>query len=155
MVTFVPGFVSQEFADATAPLWAEYKERTRGIGEPAERQRIYRELVASLSVPKVTIGRVADHIEHVRQVAGIDHVGLGGDYDGNDRWPEGLEDVSRYPHLFAELIRRGWSDADLKKLAGRNLLRALRGAEATATRLQASRPPSNATIEQLDGAATH
>jgi membrane dipeptidase len=96
---------------------------------------------------------VADHVEHVRKVAGVDNIGLGGDYDGNDTWPEGLEDVSGYPRLFAELVRRGWSDADLAKLAQGNLLRALRSAEATARRLQGSRPASLATIEKLDGAA--
>jgi membrane dipeptidase len=78
-------------------------------------------------------------------------VGIGGDFDGNDRWPEGLDDVSKYPNLFAELIRRGWSDADLAKLAGANLLRAFRAAEDVAGRLQAARPPSTATIDQLDG----
>jgi membrane dipeptidase len=153
MVTFVAAFVSQEFADATTPAWQEYKKRTEGVTDSAERQRIYKELMATVTVPKVTIGQVADHIEHVRKVAGVDHVGLGGDYDGNDRWPEGMEDVSSYPRLFAELIRRGWSDADLGKLAGGNLLRALRGAEATARRLRASRPASTATIEQLDRGA--
>jgi membrane dipeptidase len=102
---------------------------------------------------KITIGQVADHIEHVRKVAGVDHIGLGGDYDGNDTWPEGLEDVSGYPRLFAELVRRGWSDADLAKLADLNLLRVLRSAEATARRLQAARPASIATIQKLDGAS--
>jgi membrane dipeptidase len=150
MVTFVAGFVSQEFADATGPLWAEYRRRTRELA-PGERQRVYREMMASARLPRVTIGQVADHVEHVRKLAGADHVGLGGDFDGNEQWPEGLDDVSRYPYLFAELIRRGWSDADLTKLAGANVLRALRGAEAVAKRLQASRPASNATIEQLDG----
>ena len=90
-------------------------------------------------------------MEHVRNVAGVDHVGLGGDYDGNDSWPVGLEDVSTYPNLFAELIRRGWSDADLAKLAGENVLRALRQAEAVAKRLRVDRPPSMATLESLDG----
>jgi membrane dipeptidase len=94
---------------------------------------------------------VADHIEHVRKIAGSDHVGIGSDFDGIDTVPEGLEDVSKFPELFAELIRRGWSDSDLKKLAGRNVLRALRGAEATAARLQKTREPSTKTIEQLDG----
>ncbi len=103
-------------------------------------------------VGRATIGQVADHVEHVRKLAGVDHVGLGGDYDGNDSWPVGLEDVSGYPRLFAELVRRGWSDADLRKLAGGNVLRVLRAAEATARRLQRERPPSQATIEQLDGA---
>ena len=95
--------------------------------------------------------QVADHIEHVRQVAGVDHVGIGSDFDGIDYVPVGLEDVSKFPDLFAELIRRGWTDADLKKLAGQNLLRVLRQAEATAARLQREREPSTKTIEQLDG----
>ena len=100
---------------------------------------------------KVTIAQVADHIDHVRKVAGVDHVGLGGDYDGNDAWPEGLEDVSSYPKLFAELIRRGWSDADLAKLSQGNVLRVMAQAETVARRLQLARPPSIATLESLDG----
>ena len=92
---------------------------------------------------------MADHIEHVRKVAGVDHVGIGSDFDGIDTVPEGLEDVSKFPELFAELIRRGWSDADLKKLAGQNVLRALRAAEATAARLQ----KSAAAVDEDDRAA--
>jgi membrane dipeptidase len=151
MVTFVAAFVSQEFADAYAPLRKAITARTAGVKDEAARERIEKEVMAGATLPKVTIAQVADHIEHVRQVAGADHVGLGGDYDGNDRWPEGLEDVSRYPSLFAELIRRGWSDADLRKLAGGNALRAMRAAEAAARRLQAVRPASTAAIEELDG----
>ena len=82
----------------------------------------------------------------LRRVAGVDHVGLGGDFDGMSAAPVGLEDVSKYPHLLAELARRGWTDAELEKLAGRNLLRVLRAAEATAVRLQAARPASLATF---------
>ena len=102
-------------------------------------------------IPRVTVAQVADHVDHVRQVAGVDHVGLGGDYDGNDEWPEGMEDVSSYPKLFAELVRRGWSDEDLARLADGNILRVWRQAEVVARRLQASRPASVATIEELDG----
>jgi membrane dipeptidase len=102
--------------------------------------------------PKATIKDVADHIEHVRDVAGIDHVGIGADFFGHaDYMVPGLEDVSRYPYLFAELIRRGWSDAMLKKLARGNLLRTMRQAEEVAARLQKARAPSYQTIEQLDG----
>ena len=93
---------------------------------------------------------MADHIEHVASIAGVDHVGIGSDFDGSTDEPAGLEDVSRFPDLFAELIRRGWSDADLEKLAGGNVLRALRGAEDVASRLATSRSPSTATIETLD-----
>jgi membrane dipeptidase len=150
MITFVAAFVSPEFAKASAPVWKEYERRTAGLGDAVERQRIYDELVKDFKPPLVTIGQLADHFDHVRNVAGVDHIGIGADYDGNTDWPAGLEDVSRYPRLFAELIRRGWSDADLKKVAGANILRALRGAEATARRLQAARPPSVATIEQMD-----
>ena len=96
---------------------------------------------------------VAYHVEHVRKVAGIDHVGIGSDFDGIDKGPRGLEDVSRYPYLFAELARRGWTDEELEKLAGLNILRVMRKAEEVSRRLQASRPASTATIEQLDGAA--
>ena len=74
-------------------------------------------------------------MEHARKVAGVDHVGIGGDYDGNDEWPVGMEDVSSYPLLFAELVRRGWSDRDLAKLARGNILRVMREAEAVAARL--------------------
>ena len=98
-----------------------------------------------------SLSDVADHIEHVRRVAGADHVGIGGDFDGIEAGPHGLEDVSTYPALFAELSRRAWSDEDLMKLAGENLLRVMREAERTARRLQRERPPSTKTIEELDG----
>jgi membrane dipeptidase len=79
---------------------------------------------------------VADHIEYVRRVAGVEHVGIGGDFDGNSEWPVGLSDVSMYPNLFAELIRRGWSDRDLTLLAGENVLRALEQAERVSAEMQ-------------------
>ena len=103
--------------------------------------------------PWATLSDVADHIEYVRDVAGIDHVGLGADYDGMepDPPPVGLEDVSKYPALLSELSRRGWSEDDLAKLAGRNVLRAWAEAENAAARIQQQRGPSNAMIEELDG----
>jgi membrane dipeptidase len=152
MVTFVSAFLSPELAKASGPLWKEYEERTRGVTDPAERERIGRDVAARMPKVTVTIAQVADHVDHVRKVAGADHVGLGGDYDGNDSWPEGLEDVSGYPRLLAELARRGWSDEDLGKLASGNVLRAMRRAEEVARRLSAERPASTATIEALDGA---
>jgi membrane dipeptidase len=79
--------------------------------------------------------QVVDHIEHIRKIAGIDHIGLGGDFDGITSVPVGLEDVSTYPVLLAELLRRGYSDDDVKKIAGRNILRVMRAAEAAALRL--------------------
>ena len=100
---------------------------------------------------EATLSDVADHIDHVTATAGIDHVGVGSDFDGIDSTPIGLEDVSTYPSLFAELSRSGWIEQDLRKLAGENLLRVMREAEAVARRLQREGPPSTATIEQLDG----
>jgi len=98
-----------------------------------------------------TISDVADHIEYIRDVAGIDHVGIGSDFDGIPEYVEGLEDVSTFPALFIELARRGWSDEDLSKLAGENLLRVIRETESVAMRLQRQRPPSTKTFEEMDG----
>ena len=97
------------------------------------------------------LAEVADHIEHVRKVAGVNNVGIGSDFDGITDVIVGLEDVSTYPALFAELSRRGWSEADLKKLAGENVLRVLKQAETVSARLKRQRPPSTKTIQQLDG----
>jgi membrane dipeptidase len=151
MVTFVPAFVSAEAAawDTEARRQSEQLDKT--VSDTAERRRLRDQWKAAHPQPRATLAQVADHIEHVRKVAGVDHVGIGSDFDGIDTVPEGLEDVSRFPYLFAELIRRGWSDTDLKKLAGGNLLRALKAAESTAARLRKTRQPSTKTIEQLDG----
>ncbi len=99
---------------------------------------------------EATIDDVANHIEHVVAVAGVDHVGIGSDFDGISSTPVGMEDVSTYPALFAELSRRGWTEEDLAKLAGENVLRAMREAEEVARRLQRERSPSTATIDALD-----
>jgi membrane dipeptidase len=155
MVTFVPAFVSPEVAAWEARFREEEGDRLKAsASDTAEVRRLTREYEAKNPRPKATLKQVADHIEHVRRVAGVDHVGIGSDFDGIDTVPEGLEDVSTFPQLFAELIRRGWNDADLKKLAGKNLLRALRATEATAKRLQKTREPSTKTIEELDGKLT-
>jgi membrane dipeptidase len=136
MVTFVAGFIDPAIASVQRPAMEEMRRRTAGVTDSAERDRIENEVLANVSLPKTTIARVADHIDHIRQVAGADHVGIGGDFDGNSSWPEGLSDVSMYPQLFAELIRRGWSDRDLNKLAGANLLRVFERAERVAAELQ-------------------
>src|SRR5207302_9833382 len=104
-------------------------------------------LLEKLPRPEVTIADVVAHIEHARDVAGVDHIGVGGDYDGTDVFPVGLEDVSGYPALFAELLDRGWSAEDCAKLAGGNVLRALRDAESVSERLRKSVAPSLATQE--------
>ena len=103
--------------------------------------------------PRATIGDVADHLEHIRKVAGVDHVGMGSDFDGIPETPVGLEAVDKFPALLAQLARRGWSDAELAKVAGANLLRVMGQAEAVSARLRAARPPSSATIGALDGSA--
>ena len=139
MVTFVVPFISQAAADIAKPAMEKYRTLAQGKSEE-ERTKLYEQIMGEMraKMPKVTIADVADHIEYVKKMAGVDHVGIGSDYDGNDSWPEGMEDVSTFPKLFAELIRRGWSDEDLAKLAGGNVLRALGQAEAVAKKLQAS-----------------
>jgi membrane dipeptidase len=148
MVTFVPAFVSQACADWEAGLGGLQK----GVRSTPEREKIEKEYIRQHGPePTATLQQVADHIEHVRKIAGADHVGIAADFAGEGPFAQGLEDVSKYPDLFAELIRRGWPDGDLRKLAGENLLRTFREAEVVAARLQKSRGPSNATIEELDG----
>jgi membrane dipeptidase len=146
MVTFVPSFVSNANRLADIARDSAVRELVRGVTDPAERRRLAADYRAAHPIPNATIADVADHIEHVRKVAGIDHVGIGSDFDGIEYGPDGLEDVSKFPALFAELMRRGWSDSDLKKLAGENLLRVLREAERVAARLQRERQPSTAVI---------
>lgn len=137
MVTFPGAFVSQEVADAVAPALAAYRERAAAAETPAERAALRGEIFGALELPRVTVARVADHVEHVRDVAGVDHVGVGSDFDGAFGWPEGLSDVSMFPNLFAELVQRGWSDADLARLASENFLRVLRAAERVAAEIAA------------------
>jgi membrane dipeptidase len=135
MVTFVAGFIDPAIARIQQPAMDEYNRRAQGLSV-AEQDRVYEETVGKLKLPQTTVAKVADHFDHVRQVAGIEHVGIGGDFDGNSHWPAGLSDVSMYPNLFAELIRRGWTDHDLQLLAGGNLLRVLEKAEEVARSMQ-------------------
>jgi membrane dipeptidase len=134
MVTFVPGFVSQECADWLVALKAEAARRGLDPKDFAQLFSFEAEWRAAHPLPRATLAQVADHVEHVREVAGVEHVGLGGDFDGTSDVTAGLEDVSRYPALFAELLSRGWTEPDCAALAGRNLLRVLRQAEAFAAR---------------------
>jgi len=133
MVTFVPAFVSQECADWMAGLKSEAARRGLDPKDLSQLFVLKPEWEAEHPVPQAALAQVADHIEHVRAVAGLDHVGLGGDFDGTEDVTAGLEDVSTYPALFAELLRRGWTEPDCAALAGGNLLRALRAAEAYAS----------------------
>jgi len=155
MVTFVPGFISPDAAAYTRRADDALRAlNTRYAADSAGFDRDLADWRRANPAPRATLAQVADHVEHVRKVAGVDHVGIGGDFDGITETVEGLEDVSTYPALFAELARRGWSDTDLRKLAGENILRVMRQAERTAARLQRERAPSTATIEQLDGRKT-
>lgn len=151
MVTFVPGFISQEIATRGRERREALKAKLEGVTDEAQKKKITEDVAAQFKTKNATLAQVADHIEHIRRIAGIDHVGLGGDYDGTDELPEGLEDVSKYPNLIAELLRRGWTDADVKKLAGENILRVWAANEQIAARLKSERPASTATIESLDG----
>jgi membrane dipeptidase len=151
MVTFVPGFVSQaqvDYGRARARVVAE--SNTMHPTDAAARSAMLQRWESANVRPVATLKDVADHVDHVKRVAGVDHVGLGGDFDGITELVVGLEDVSTYPVLLAELARRGWTDAELKKLVGENVLRAMTRMEQVAARLQKERGPSAATIQQLD-----
>jgi membrane dipeptidase len=132
MVTFVAHFVSQECNDWLDGLKGEAARRGLDPRDLGALFSIKDEWEAAHPLPPATLAQVADHVDHVRAVAGIEHVGIGGDFDGTPDLPVGLHDVSRYPALFIELRRRGWSEADCKALAGGNILRVLRAAESFA-----------------------
>ena len=151
MVTFVASFISEQ-------------SRQHGLDRAAEEERLMSQGMGVASVegvlatwdeahpfPLPSLAEVADHIDHIRDVAGVDHIGIGGDFDGTTYLPVGLEDVSKYPALTAELLERGYSDEDARKILGLNVLRVMRQAESVAERLQAERGPSEALIEEIDG----
>ena len=153
MVNFYPGYISAARARWEADQAAE-KARYNSppfaglyIGQPERAKAALAEWERTHPMPAVTIGMVADHIEHVRKVAGIGSVGLGSDFDGIPNTPVGLDAVDKYPALLIELARRGWTDAELAAVAGGNMLRVMREAEAVAKRLQATEQPSTITID--------
>jgi membrane dipeptidase len=150
MITFVPAFVSQACRDWERQLADEMQRRGLDHRDISARKKLRSEWPIDHPRPRATLEDVVAHAEHVREVAGIDHIGIGGDYDGVDMLPDGLEDVSRYPAVIAALRGAGWSDQDCGKLANGNLIRVLRDAEAAAGLIQARRPPSAARIEDLD-----
>ena len=156
MVNFAPGYVSEARrrwdADRDAEQ-ARYNSPPFGglyIGQPERMAAALAAWEQAHPKPRATIGDVADHLEHIRKVAGVDHVGMGSDFDGIPETPVGLEAVDKFPALLAQLARRGWSDAELAKVAGANLLRVMGQAEAVSARLRAARPPSLATLATLD-----
>jgi membrane dipeptidase len=150
MVTFVPEFVSPaaaqwraEASAAAAAAGVDPKDWVAFRGFAADHVRTHPK-------PTATITDVVAHVEHVREVAGVDHVGIGGDYDGTDSLPVGLEDVTGYPRLVAALLERGWSDDEVGRLVRGNILRVLRDVESVAREVQRHRAPSVATITDLD-----
>ncbi|WP_206507431.1 dipeptidase [Streptomyces chrestomyceticus] len=152
MATFVPKFILPEAVDWT--LRADENMRAHGfhhLDTTAEGMAVHRAFEAGNPRPLATAATVADHLDHMREVAGVDHIGIGGDFDGTAFTPADLADVSGYPNLVAELLDRKWSTADLAKLTWQNAVRTLRGAEDVARAVQAERGPSVATIDQLDG----
>ena len=147
MVTFYPSYVSETVRLA----WINLREKIAiETEDPRERTKLF--IAQRPALPRPTLADVADHIDHIRNLIGIDYIGLGGDYDGMPPGPVGLEDVSTYPALLIELLRRGYSDADIAKIAGRNILRVMQDVETVARKEQARRLPSNAQIDELDTA---
>ncbi|WP_030572694.1 dipeptidase [Streptomyces aureocirculatus] len=151
MATFVPKFVLRAAVDWT--LAADENMRAHGfhhLDTTPDAMKVHAAFEESRPRPVATVATVADHLDHMREVAGVDHIGIGGDYDGTAFTPDGLDDVAGYPNLIAELFDRGWSRTDLAKLTWQNAVRALGAAEDVARDLQSRRGPSIATLEQLD-----
>lgn len=152
MVSFVPSFVSQEVAEHAQAREDQRKRLNDELGMDERRlQEGLNQWDNAHAMPRATVEQVADHIDHIRGVAGIDHIGIGSDFDGITSVPVGLEDVSAYPTLTVELLRREYRHEDILKILGGNVLRVIRETEKTAFGLQSLRGPSEASIEQLDG----
>jgi membrane dipeptidase len=150
MITFVPAFVSPACREWELELAAELDRRGLDPRDVSARKQLKHDWMEANPPPEATLRDVVAHAVHMREVAGIEHLGIGGDYDGTDRLPAGLEDVSRYPALIAALLDLGWSEEDCGRLANGNLLRVLHDAEAAATAIRSRRGPSAARIEDLD-----
>jgi len=151
MVTFVETFTSEErrqhFAERAA---YQRKKQYLHPGEPDSVSAHMERWDVENEAPKSTLEQVADHIDHIRYQIGVEHIGIGGDYDGIPSLPLGLEDVSTYPDLFAELLKRGYTEDELKKIAGLNMLRVFRDAEEVSKRLRAEHEPSEVLITDFD-----
>jgi len=145
MVTFFHTYINEEVRIA----WAEAMAAIQAMTEDPDARRALMN-ARRPSLPRPTLSDVADHIDHIRDVIGVEYIGLGGDYDGMPPGPIGLEDVSTYPALLAELLRRGYSDSDVARIAGENFLRVMADAEAVSAQLQKAGPPSDVLIEEVD-----
>ena len=153
MAVFLGQFVSDVVRRHVEPgvKLQEAFERDHPDAPPSAGREVRKAWLAANPPPRATLEQVTDHVDHLVEVMGPGHVGIGSDFDGGELLPVGIEDVSRFPYLIAELLRRGYTDDDARAIAGGNVLRVMRGAEATARRVQAEGPPSEATIEALDG----
>ncbi|MFE3601563.1 dipeptidase [Streptomyces sp. NPDC059096] len=152
MATFVPKFILP-----AAVAWTREADANmlahglHPLATTADAMRVHEDFEAANPRPVATAATVADHLDHMREAAGIDHIGIGGDFDGTAFTPQGLEDVAGYPNLIAELLSRGWSTADISKVTWGNAVRVLRAAEDVSRALRVERPASQATITDLDG----
>ena len=153
MANFAPQYVSAARAQWEADRFAELARYSSPpyaglyIGQPDRAKAALEHWESEHPKPVTTLAQVADHIEHIRQVAGVDHVGIGSDFDGIPESPSGLDAVDKYPALLEELMRRGWSDADVAKVAGENILRVMAEAEQVSVKLRASETASEATVQ--------
>jgi membrane dipeptidase len=137
MITFVPGFVSQDVRNYNLRETDQQTKLTQDLKGDAEAvKKGMDDWHRANPAPRATLAQVADHVDHVKKIAGIDHIGFGGDFDGINSVVSGLEDVSTYPQLIRELLRRGYTDDDIRKIAGRNILRVMRQVEAVAAKLK-------------------
>ena len=148
MVTFLTSYVSNELRLHRAQQKAE-KARLESLhpGDPKRAEQELEDWRGQHVAPRATLAQVADHIDHIRKVAGIDHIGLGSDFDGMSSAPDGLKDVSAYPALLAELLKRGYTREDVSKVAGLNVLRVMRGVESIAQQLRSKTTPCEAQLE--------
>jgi membrane dipeptidase len=150
MVNIYPGFINATAAKQAANVLDKEREfKAMYPNDPDKSAKAFTDFLGTFKTETGTLEEVADHIDYIRKVAGIDHVGIGADFGSLTQHPTGLDDVSRYPYLTAELIRRGYTDSEVKKVLGLNLLRVMREVERAAVRIQRTRGPSTATIEEL------
>jgi membrane dipeptidase len=150
MVNFYPGFINATAAKQAANVLDKEREfKAMYPNDPDKSAKAFTDFLSTFKTETGTLEEVADHIDHIRKVAGIDHVGIGADFGSLTQHPTGLDDVSRYPYLTAELIRRGYTDVEVKKVLGLNILRVMREVEQAGVRIQRTRGPSTATIEAL------